>query len=125
MPFKHDAAHRYCIPRARYRVSDWPAYEAGLRRRGDLTLWLDEAAFAGWAAPNRSTPGGQPVYAGLANELVSTLRLVFHLALRQGEAFVQSVPKLLGLEPRVPDQPPLQPLSVGPQRAAKPYLRRD
>jgi hypothetical protein len=103
MPFKYNAARRHRIARARYRVTNWPAYEAGLRRRGDLTLWLDEAALAGWAAPKRNTPGGQPVYADLAIELVLTLRLVFQLALRQAEAFARSVLKLLGLELRVPD----------------------
>src|SRR5947209_3199772 len=103
MPFKHNAARRHRIPRARYRVTNWPAYEAGLRRRGDLTLRLDEAALAGWSAPTRSTPGGQPIYSDLAIELVLTLRLVFHLALRQAEAFARSVLKLLGLELRVPD----------------------
>jgi hypothetical protein len=36
-PFKHNAARRHRIPRARYRVTNWPADEAG-RRRGDLTL---------------------------------------------------------------------------------------
>jgi len=80
MPFKHNAARRHRIPRARYRVTNWPVYEAGLRRRGDLALWLDEAALAGWAAPRRSSPGGQPLYSELAIELVLTLRLVFHLA---------------------------------------------
>jgi hypothetical protein len=29
--------------RARHRVTIRPAYQAGLRRRGDLTFWLDEA----------------------------------------------------------------------------------
>jgi hypothetical protein len=103
MPFKHHAARRHRIPRARYRVTNWPAYEAGLRRRGDLTLWLDDEALANWAAPKRRTPGGQPLYADLAIELVLTLRLVFHLALRQAEAFTRSVLTLLGLELRVPD----------------------
>ena len=103
MPFKHHAARRHRIPRARYRVLNWPAYEAGLRRRGDLTLWLDQAALAGWAAPKRSTPGGQRRYSDLAVELVLTLRLVFHLALRQAEAFARSVLALLGVELRVPD----------------------
>src|SRR5918998_777380 len=42
MPFKHNAARRHRIPKARYRVQNWPTYEAGLKRRGDLTLWLDE-----------------------------------------------------------------------------------
>jgi hypothetical protein len=103
MPFKHNAARRHRIPRARYRVTNWRVYEAGLRRRGDLALWLDEAALASWAAPKRSTPGGQPLYADLAIELMLTLRLVFHLALRQAEAFTRSVLKLLGLDLRVPD----------------------
>jgi len=58
MPFKHNAAHRHPIPRTRYRVTNWPAYEAGLRRRGDLTLWLDKASLSGWAASKGSSPGG-------------------------------------------------------------------
>lgn len=103
MPFKHNADRRHRIPRARYRTTNWPAYEAGLRRRGDLTLWLDEAALTGWAAVKRSTPGGQPLYSDLAIELVLTLCLVFHLALRQAEAFTRSVLGLLGLELFVPD----------------------
>jgi len=103
MPFKHNAARRHRIPKWRYRVTNWPAYEAGLRRRADLTFWLDEAAFAGWQAPRRSTPGGQPRYSDLAVELVLTLRLVFHLALRPAEAFSRSVLRLLGLDLAVPD----------------------
>jgi len=103
MPFKPNAAHRHRIPRARYRVTNWPACEAGLRRRGDLTHWLDDAALAGWAAPKRSSPGGQPLYSELAIELVLTLRLMFHLALRQAEALSRSVLRLLGLALSVPD----------------------
>jgi hypothetical protein len=64
---------------------------------------LDQDAVAGWTAPRRSTPGGQPRYSDLAIELVLTLRLVFHLALRQAEGFARSVLALLGLELRVPD----------------------
>src|SRR3954451_7233448 len=103
MPFKHNAARRHRIPKAHYRVRNWPAYEAGLKRRGDLTLWLDEAAIAGWQAPRRTTPGGRAWYSDAAIELVLMLRLVFHLALRQAEGFVASVLRLLGQELRVPD----------------------
>jgi hypothetical protein len=103
-PFhKHNAARRHRIPTTRYRVQNWPAYEAGLKRRGDLTLWLDEAALAGWQAPRRTTPGGQAWYSDVAIELVLTLRLVFHLPLRQAEGFAASVLRLLGQERRVPD----------------------
>ena len=38
--------------------------------RGDLTLWLDEAALERWTAPRRTSPGGQPLYSELAIELV-------------------------------------------------------
>src|SRR4051812_50166961 len=99
MPFKHNAARRHRIPRARYRVTNWPAYEAGLRRRGDLTLCLDEAAVAGWAAPKRNTPGGEPHYSHLADEPLLTPRPLFPLAPRQAAAVFGSRfrPPRLGL----------------------------
>ena len=74
-----------------------------LRRRGDLTFWLDEAALDEWQAPRRTTPGGQPRYSALAVELALVLRLVFGLALRPAEAFSRSVLRLLGLDLAVPD----------------------
>ena len=64
---------------------------------------MDEAALAGWQALRRSTPGGQPRYSDLAIELVLTLRLVFHLALRRAEGFARRVFALLGLDLAVPD----------------------
>jgi hypothetical protein len=113
LPFKHNTAHRHRIPRAQYRVRNWPQYDAGLRRRGDLTLWLDEAALVGWQAPPRTTPGGQARYSDVAIELVLMLRLVFHLALRQAEGFVGGVLRLLGLELSVPDHTTLSRRSGG------------
>lgn len=113
MPFKYNSARRHRLPRARYRIENWPAYEAGLKRRGDITLWLDEAAVAKWQAPRRTTPGGQRRYSNLAIELVLMLRLVFHLALRQAEGFVGSVLRLLGLDLAVPDHTTLSRRSGG------------
>ena len=103
MSFKHNAARRHRIPKARYRVQNWPAYEAGLKRRGDLTLWLDEAAVAGWQAPWRTTPGGQAWYSDVAIELVLMQRLVFPVPPRQAGGFAASVLRLLGQKLRVPD----------------------
>ena len=31
-----------------YRVRNWSEYEAGLRRRGDLTIWFSEDAIRDW-----------------------------------------------------------------------------
>jgi len=102
---------RHPIPPARYRVTNSlgallrsrAAYEAGLRQWGDLTFWVEEETLAGWRAPRRSTPGGQPRYSELAIELVLTLWLVFHLALRQAEGFARSVLQLLVMALPVPD----------------------
>jgi hypothetical protein len=103
MSFKFNATRRHRVPKAGYHARNWPAYEAGLRRRGDLTLWIDEAALNTWQAPPRNTPGGQAIYSDLAIEMVLMLRTVFHLALRQAEAFVGSVLRLLRLDLRNPD----------------------
>jgi hypothetical protein len=84
-----------------------------LRQRGDLTLWIDEAALDGWRAPRRNTPGGQAIYSDLAIEMVLMLRMVFHLALRQAEAFARSVLRLLSLNLCVPDHTTLSRRSGG------------
>ena len=103
MSFKHNAARRHRILHACYRVMSWPGYEAGLHRRGDLTLQLDEAALAGWAAPKQSSPGGQLLCSELVIELVLTLWLVFPLARCKVEALGRSVLRLLGLALSTPD----------------------
>ena len=56
-----------------------------------------------WQAPRCSTLGGQPRYSELAVDLGLTLRLVFHLGLRQAEEFARSVLALLGMTLPVPD----------------------
>ncbi len=38
MPFKANRDRRHHIPKQRHRVSNWAAYDAGLRARGSLTV---------------------------------------------------------------------------------------
>jgi len=87
----------------RYRVRNWPEYEASLRKRGDLTLWFSEEAIAAWQAPAGEKPGGQPVYSDLSIEAALTIRLVYGLPLRQTEGFLESISTLLDLGLRIPD----------------------
>ncbi|CAA9236598.1 MAG: Transposase [uncultured Acetobacteraceae bacterium] len=103
MPFKANADRRHSIPRQRHRVTNWAAYDAGLRARGSLTVWFSEEAVAAWRAEARTTRGGQPRYSALAITTALTLRTVFHLALRQTEGLIASVLALLGLDLAVPD----------------------
>ena len=44
MPYKFNESRRHKIPTARYRVTNWPEYDAALVRRGSLTVWFTEEA---------------------------------------------------------------------------------
>jgi hypothetical protein len=103
MPHKYNADRRHHIPRARYKVTNWSAYEAGLRQRGSLTIWFSEEAVAAWRAAPRTTPGGQARYSDLAIETSLILRTVFHQPLRQTEGLVGSLLELMGLDLPAPD----------------------
>ena len=103
MPFKANAARRHHIPKQRHRVTNWAAYDAGLRARGSLTVWFTPEAIEAWKAEPRTGRGGQPRYSALAITTALTLRAVFRLALRQTEGLVASVIALLGLDLAVPD----------------------
>ena len=61
---------QYKYAKSPYRVSNWHAYDAGLRRRGDLTIWFSQDAIDAWTAPRRTRPGGQRLYADLAMALL-------------------------------------------------------
>ena len=103
MPHKHNTKGRHPIPKMRRVLTNWPKYEAGLRRRGSLTLWVTQEAIDAWAATRRSTPGGQPIYSDSAIQTCLMLRAAFKLALRQAEGLMLSVVELLGCELAVPD----------------------
>jgi len=103
MPNKHNAPRRHHIPKMKFRVTNWAEYDAGLRRRGSLTLWVTPDVLDGWRAAQRTTPGGQAVYSELAIETGMMLRLAFHLALRQTEGLMASIFGLLGMPLSTPD----------------------
>jgi hypothetical protein len=103
MPFKANAKCRHHIPKQKRRVTNWPAHEASLRQRGDLTVWFSAEAIASWRAEPRTNRGGQSWYSPLAILTALTLRTVFRLALRQTEGLIGSIMRLLGLDLPVPD----------------------
>jgi hypothetical protein len=53
MPHKHNSSRRHRITKMKFKVTNWQEYEAGLRRRGSMTLWVTPEALGGWAAPRR------------------------------------------------------------------------
>jgi hypothetical protein len=103
MPYKFHDSRRHKFPKARYRVTNWPEYDAALVRRESLTLWFTEEAVAAWRAPATGERGGQPVYSAIAIETCLALRLVFHQPLRQTEGLLRSIANVLELDIAIPD----------------------
>ena len=100
MPHKHNADRRHHFPKMSFKVRNWPAYEAGLRRRGSLTLWVEDAALECWQTIG---PSGQARCTNAAIQTCLTLRAAFKLASRQIEGLVTSVLSLMGLTISAPD----------------------
>jgi IS5 family transposase len=87
----------------KYRVANWASYDRALVGRGDITLWLSPEALATWEPVGVGTRGGQQKYSDVAIETTLTLRLLFHLPLRQAEGFAQSLFGMMGLQLSTPD----------------------
>ena len=104
MPYKFNETRRHKIPKAKYRVTNWPEYDASLVRRGSLTIWITEEAIAAWQAPaTGKRGGGEPIYSAIAIETSLALRLVFHQPLRQTEGLLRSIADVLKIDIAIPD----------------------
>ena len=77
--------------KTKYRVANWAAYNQALVRRGDVTVWLSSEAIAAWTPRRSGRRGGQRRYSDLAIETALTLRLLYHLPLRQAEGFLHAL----------------------------------
>jgi hypothetical protein len=100
MPHKHNADRRHHIPKMAFKVRNWPEYEAGLRRRGSLTLWIEDTALENWQTFG---PGGQARYKVAAIQTTLMVRAAFRLALRQAEGLMASVITLMDLTISAPE----------------------
>ena len=103
MPYKFNEPRRHKIPTAKYRVTNWPDYDAALVRRGALTVWFTDEAIAAWRAPATGRRGGQPIYSALA----------IHQPLRQTEGLLRSIADVLGVDIAIPDHTTLSRRGVG------------
>jgi hypothetical protein len=89
-------------PRDRYKITNWREYNAGLKRRGSLTLWVDDKIAKGWYHNGPSKRGGQLIYSSDCIVLLLTLKVTFRLPFRQLAGFAESVFELMGVEIQVP-----------------------
>jgi hypothetical protein len=103
MPYKVNQECRHRIPKACYRVQNWRDYDAALRRRGDLTVWVTAEAIEAWTPANTGRRGRPQRYSKMVVETGMMLRLVFGRPWRQTEGMLASILRLLGLDLPVPD----------------------
>ncbi len=59
-------------PPARYRTTNRSSYDAALRKRGSLLIWLDKEMT--WVAPHDGSPGRPAVFSDAAIQFCLTIR---------------------------------------------------
>ena len=83
MPNKYPEKKGWNVPKQKYKITNWPEYNAALRSRGRIDVWISEEAINLWyevQQPNDGT-GAQRTYSDFAMLTCHELRLVYKLPL--------------------------------------------
>ncbi len=86
---------------ARYRTTNWSNYNASLRKRGSLLIWVDKDMT--WHAPRDGWLGRPPVFSDAAIQFCLSIKALFKLPLRQTAGMVASLLRMAGIDWPVPD----------------------
>ena len=87
-----------------YHIRNWSEYNASLKKRGSLTVWVSPEAVENWTTDELTGDrGASPTYTDLAIETMATVQAIYGLAGRQTQGFLQSVFELIKLDLTVPD----------------------
>lgn len=89
-------------PKAKYRLTNWPAYNKALIQRGFITLWLDQATLAQWYYQGPRTAGGLFRYSEQCIQAALALKAVFRLAFRQTQGLIESLLDVIEMDLQVP-----------------------
>jgi hypothetical protein len=100
---KYPKRTQYKYAKTPYRVNNWAAYEAGLRQGGSVTIWITEDAKKYWCYRGPRKPGGKRIYSDAAIETFWMISMIYGLALRQTEGFIESLFELTGVALPIPD----------------------
>jgi hypothetical protein len=85
----------------KYRTTNWKAYNAALKARGSLLIWLDPAM--NWYGQASGKRGRSPTFSDEAIQFCLSIKCLFSLPLRQAMGMTQSLLQLAGLDWPVPD----------------------
>ena len=106
--------------KTKHRVANWAGYNRALVRRGDVTVWLSSEAITALTPRRSGRRGWQRRYSDLAIETALTLRLLYHLPLRQAEGFLHSLFGMMRLDLSAPDDTTLSRRSRHLKRRLRP-----
>src|SRR5471030_917346 len=91
-------------PKYKYRVKNWPAYNARLIARGDVvTIWMEPDLWQRGAEAGAVKRGRPCVYAEAVIQMLLGLKQVFRLPLRALQGFAASMNKLAFADLPVPN----------------------
>lgn len=85
----------------RYRPTNWSAYNAALRKRGEMLIWFDNDIT--WLAPRDGRAGRPPIFSDAAIQFCLSIKVLFRLPLRQTAGMVAALLQQAGLDWPVPD----------------------
>ena len=89
------------LAKPKYRTTNWKDYNAALKSRGSLLIWLDKDMC--WHGSASGKRGRSPKYSEAAVQFCLTVKGLFNLPLRQAMGMTQSLLALAGLDWQVPD----------------------
>jgi hypothetical protein len=92
---KADEPRRRRIPKTRYKIENWAEYDAALRRRGSLTVWVTPATIVAWTPAPTGRRGRPRSYSDVAIEAGLMLRPAFGRPWRQTDGLLGSIMDLL------------------------------
>jgi len=78
----------------KYRTTNWKVYNAALKQRGSLLIWVDQDMCWHGSVSGSGKRGRSPKYSEAAIQFCLTIKGLFNLALRQAMGMVQSLLKL-------------------------------
>jgi hypothetical protein len=85
----------------KYRTTNWKAYNAALKARGSLLIWLDPTV--NWHGQASGKRGRSPTFSDQSIQFCLSIKCLFSLPLRQAMGMTQSLLQLAGLDWPVPD----------------------
>ena len=87
-----------------YQIRNWREYNAALKKRGSLALWISQEAIDQWNSKETTGRRGAPDrYSDLAIETMAALQAVLSLPGRQTQGFLESIFERSNLKLTVPD----------------------